>query len=134
MKLIVGVLVITFFSLSTYGQSDDFKRLFSEATLDLYNENYESALKKLQELNKMDAQNSNILFQIGYCHLQPPVNTKKAIDCLQKASSNVSKTYKTDDYKENKAPIEVFKHLGDAYHLNYQFETAIATYERFCAN
>lgn len=132
MKLVVLILTIAFFiSHILKGQSDDFKRSFSEATLDMYNENYESALKKLQELNKLDPQNSNVLFQMGYCFLQPPVNPKKAIDCLQKASSNVTKEYKEGNSEEGKAPIEVFKYLGDAYHLNYQFETAIATYERF---
>ncbi len=133
MKNIFLSVIFLFVSLNfLFSQSEsDVKKLFTEATTFIYEENYKSALEILFKLNEWDPQNSNIQFQIGYCYLQHPVNTKKAIEYLQKASANITKEYKEGSYLEKKAPIEVFKYLGDAFHYNYQFETAIINYERF---
>ena len=45
--------------------ADDFKRLFHEAQILMFNENYEVALPILIKLDSMQANNANILYQIG---------------------------------------------------------------------
>ena len=112
-------------------ESPEFKKLFSEATLHIYNGNYSEAITTLKKLDKLDPDNANLHFQLGYCYLHSPKDPKKAIYHLEKASADISKSYEEAFYKEDNAPVETFKHLADAYHLNYQFETAIAMYERF---
>lgn len=122
---------LIFFSLNTQSQNQEFKSLFEQVTQHIYKGNFSAAIEKLNTLNQWDPQNSNVLFQLGYCYLQAPVNPQKAISNLEKASANITINYQEGDARELKAPIEVFKYLADAYHLNYQFETAITTYERF---
>ncbi|MEO8762000.1 MAG: OmpA family protein, partial [Bacteroidia bacterium] len=43
----------------------------------------------------------------------------------------VSADYKGSSYKEQHAPLITYSYLGDAYHLNYQFDKAIIAYEKY---
>ena len=114
-----------------FGNSDSFKSRYIKATADLFAGRYPDAKLALHQLDSMQPKNANIAFQLGYCHIQPPVNCKRAIDYLKFAASNTTREYREGYYKETKAPLEVYKYLGDAYRLNYDFDIAIQTYEKF---
>ena len=56
------------------------------------------------------------------------IETKKwktsaeAIKYFNKAVTSITDSYKESSYKERSAPLIAYKFLGDAYHLNYQFD------------
>lgn len=115
----------------SFSQSKKFKDLFNESFKLLTDDNYIKALPILLEMERMDPKNNNTLFSIGYCYLNSRYDKALAIPYFEKVLSHkkpVSNTYRTGNYKEKKAPIEVIKYLGEAYHFDYQFDKAMENY------
>jgi outer membrane protein OmpA-like peptidoglycan-associated protein/tetratricopeptide (TPR) repeat protein len=96
-------------------------------------EAYSTALPIFLELYKSEPLNMSLAFKIGVCYQCSKKDSEKAIPYFIKAVTSVTDDYKESSYKEKKAPIISYKFLGDAYHLNYQFDKAIESYEKFIA-
>ena len=98
------VLIITFIFLFGTGQKalagDDFKKLFHDAQILMFNENYEFALPVLLKLDSMQANNANILYQIGMCYYFSPLETDKSISYLEKAVNSANIEYQEGFEKE----------------------------------
>ncbi len=92
---------------------------------------YSEALPLFQALYKKDPENRNIAFKLGICFLSSKRRRAEAIPYFEKAVTLISDNYKGSSYKERGAPVTAYKMLGDAYHLNYQFDMAIGAYEKF---
>jgi outer membrane protein OmpA-like peptidoglycan-associated protein len=73
----------------------------------------------------------NIAFKIGVCFLSSKRERTKAIPYLLKASASAAEGTRQGSFKEKRAPLEVYKFLGDAYHLDYKFDKAIEAYEKY---
>ena len=73
----------------------------------------------------------NLAFKIGVCYQGSRMERAKAASYFIKAITSVSHDYKGSSYKEKNAPIIAYQYLGDAYHLDYQFDKAIIAYEKF---
>ncbi len=125
------------------GQFDRAEKIFSKVYQDgkveslsykganSYKEGYSAALPIFLELYKEEPANMNLAFKIGVCYQASRNERAKAIPYFSKAITAVSDDYKGGSYKETNAPYITFKLLGDAYHLNYQFDSAIAVYGKF---
>lgn len=127
-------ILLSLISLRGYSQEFDEKKfsdLYDKARFELGENDFRKALKTLDELISLDPDNSNVEFYIGYSYLKGQINIIRAIQYLEKASMNLTKSYRMDDFKERKAPFLALKLLGDAYHQNYQFSAAIDSYTRF---
>ena len=98
-----------------------------------YKGGYSIARPLLIKLYQNDTTNVNIAFKIGVCYLSSRNERDIAIRYFKKAVTSVSSDYKESSYKEKNAPIIAYKFLGDAYHLNYQFDKAIESYNKFLA-
>lgn len=90
---------------------------------------FANALPLYLELFEADSANMNVSYKIGSIYLNKG-DHKKALPFLTKAASAASATYK-DDRKERKAPLSSLRLLADAYHLNYEFDLALGTYEKY---
>jgi outer membrane protein OmpA-like peptidoglycan-associated protein len=129
-------IILLFFMLALltnvgFSQTKKFKDLFNESFKLLTDDNYIKALPILLEMERMDPKNNNTLFSIGYCYLNSRYDKALAIPYFEKVLSHknpVSNTHRTGNYKEKKAPIEVIKYLGEAYHFDYQFDKAMENY------
>ena len=97
----------------------------------LLTENYHAALNIFFDLNAMDSLNYNIKWKIGVCFIHSGGKKVGAIPFLESASKHISKNYSYDDHSEREAPPQVLRDLGHAYHLDYQLDTAVATYKLF---
>src|ERR1700752_4686189 len=91
---------------------------------------YSEALQIFADLYKKEPANKNLAFKIGVCYQATRKNRVQAIPYFEKAVSSVSANYSGSSYKEKSAPIITYKFLGDAYHVNYQFDKAITAYEK----
>jgi outer membrane protein OmpA-like peptidoglycan-associated protein/Tol biopolymer transport system component len=89
---------------------------------------YTAALPIFLNLYTQDTTNMNLAFKIGVCYLSSKKNRAQSIPFFEKAARHISNTYDGSSYKERNAPPITNKYLGDAYHLNYQFDLAIAVY------
>ncbi|MCD6367325.1 MAG: PD40 domain-containing protein [Bacteroidales bacterium] len=120
-KLLLGlVLLISFNSLF----SQNLKATFNEADAYLEDENWTEAVKYFQQVYTAQPENGNVQFKLGYCYLnmnQP----KRAIRYLKEAVSRIDAKETEDNYDVVSAPLETYYYLGQAYHLDYQFQKSI---------
>jgi outer membrane protein OmpA-like peptidoglycan-associated protein/tetratricopeptide (TPR) repeat protein len=140
------VVALLFFSLIASGlglfaqNTDNFNSLFKEAeeyfpkekvinSAELL-ETSKKALPLYLRLLKLEPNNYNVNYRIGRCYLNSRTETSKAIPYFEQAVNSTSNTYKEGPNEKN-APIIAFVYLGDAYHLDYKFDKAIAAYEKF---
>jgi hypothetical protein len=92
---------------------------------------YTSLIPVYIELFKQEPDNMNIAFKLGVCYLSSRSERAAAITYFNKAVTAVSADYKGSSDKEKHAPLIAWKFLGDAYHLDYQFDKAIDAYGKF---
>ncbi|MFH1321477.1 MAG: tetratricopeptide repeat protein [Bacteroidota bacterium] len=146
MKRIIKTLLFPFFLLLsltfTFAQEEDqeevkeedkeqsFRQLFTEAGYHIEFGNYNLALEAYLQLDSMNPDNSNIQYRIGVCYLKS-TEKAKAIPYLEKAIQNTSRVYDDLIYTEKTAPWDAYYQLAKAYHLNYQIDTAIATFKKY---
>tara|TARA_B110001452_G_scaffold184835_1_gene155421 strand:- start:225 stop:2501 length:2277 start_codon:yes stop_codon:yes gene_type:complete len=125
-KLILLLAATTIF-INTSGQS--FKSLYFKSLHFLEVYDYSAALPILQEMKVLDPENCNTHFFIGNCLMNIPNREKEAIPYYEKALESLTITYKIANHKEKNAPLDAIELLGNAYHMNYEFEKAIEKYE-----
>jgi outer membrane protein OmpA-like peptidoglycan-associated protein len=92
---------------------------------------YADALPILLSLYKEDPTNMNLAFKIGVCYRGSRRNKAAAIPYFSQAATAITTNYKGHSYKEKKAPLAAYKYLGDAYHIDSQFDKAIDAYQKF---
>ena len=125
-KLILFLVAITT-SLNVGAQS--FKSLYFKSLHYLEVYDYSAALEILLEMKELDPENCNTHFFIGNCLMNIPNREKEAIPYYEKAIENLTIAYKIANPREKNAPIDAIELLGNAYHMNYEFEKAIEKYE-----
>jgi outer membrane protein OmpA-like peptidoglycan-associated protein len=94
---------------------------------------FAAAVPIFLKLYKKDTTNANLAFKLGICYQSSRRKKTECIYYFSKAAASVTADYNEKSYKEKKAPFLSIKYLGDAYHLNYEFDKAIKTYEQFIA-
>ena len=125
-KLILLLAITTIF-INASGQS--FKSLYFKSLHFLEVYDYSAALEILQEMKALDPENCNTHFFIGNCLMNIPNREKEAIPYYEKALESLTITYKIANPREKNAPLDAIELLGNAYHMNYEFEKAIEKYE-----
>ncbi|HQK38280.1 MAG TPA: hypothetical protein PLC81_11635, partial [Bacteroidales bacterium] len=107
------------------------QEVFNDAEYFFMQEFYADALPEYMKVYKRGfADNASINYRIGICYLNIPGQKKEAIPYLQKASQNLTPSYKEGNIKENRAPYDVFLYLGNAYRIDNQLDNAIKAYEK----
>src|SRR6185312_976674 len=141
------ICLLNIFCLNAQTNAEDFEKKFTiteEAFSKVYQNGksesvtyakggYAEIIPELLILYKQDSSNMNLAFKLGVCYRNSRTARIQAIPYFRKASTSVSDKYKGSSYKEKNAPLITFQYLGDAYHLNYEFDKAIAAYEKFIA-
>lgn len=128
------LLIFSFLLLNFTVKSQDrstYNAKFSEGNYLILEENYPQALKSFKEAYLIDSTNANINFKIGYCYIKTEATKNLAMPYLQKAIKNTSKNYDEDAKDEKVAPVTAHYYYGQALHLNYKFDEAIASYLKF---
>ncbi len=92
---------------------------------------YAEALPIFLDLYKKDSTNLNLAFKIGVCYQNTRRYKFKALPYFGEASKSVTDNYNENSLKEKCAPEISLQYLGDAYHLDYQFDKAIVAYNLF---
>jgi len=110
-----------------------FRELFMEAGYHVEFKSYNLALPVYLEMEKMESDNANIQYRIGFCYVNSANEKAKAIPYLVKAVKSASKNYDDLAHTEKNAPIKAYFELAKAYHLNNQIDTAIGTYKAYSA-
>lgn len=122
--------IILSFSSKAQDQSD-YRQKFSEGNYLILESNFQMALKTFLEAYKIDSTSANINYKIGFCYLNSSTEKGKALHYLEKAVLNTKTNYVDMEPREKAAPVNAFYYYGQALHFNYNFDEAIANYEKF---
>ncbi len=119
-------------SMAVNGQyTKEFKRIFFDVDYLYETGFYEEAFNRYKNLLTLDPGNSNILFLCGACCLNIQGSEELAVTYLKEAVEGVSTTYKEHSHKESSAPVLTYFMLGQAYHLQNEFDRAVENYEHY---
>lgn len=125
--------VLLFCSHSAIGQVDreaEFKKVYPVANAQLAAGQTSQGLKNFLALIDLSPRNANVNYKIGTAYLGLNGEKQKAVPYLERAAASTSDSYK-DNFKETNAPVDAFFYLGRAYHLNLEFDKAIAAYKQY---
>ena len=121
-KGLLFVFATFFLSVNVLAQDKSFKELYAESFSYLEVENYSKALPILLEMYEMDKKNANTAFTIGNCYMNTQNEKPRAIPYFEAAKEKLTVEYRVGEFKEKNSPLEVIRFLGQAYHVNYEFD------------
>ncbi len=135
MRLRITVVLLLYFILSgspCYSQDNvRLQEKFFDAEYFLMTGDYADALPAYQEIYAVMPDNANIAFRIGLCYLNIEDKKNLSIDYLEKATQKLTAKYHDGSFKNPEAPYEALYYLGNAYRINFRFDKAIETYQRY---
>lgn len=106
---------------------------FLEGNKLIEEKNWPQALRYFAEAYKVDSSNANINYKMGLCYLNSFSEKPRSLYYLRKASKDIARNYDPYEPRVKKAPENTFYYLAQAYHYNYQFDTAIMYFETWKA-
>jgi tetratricopeptide (TPR) repeat protein len=131
-KRSVWLFISLFFCISIYAQDTKaLQETFLEAEYFLLNEDYSDALAIYLKLYEKLPENSNIAYRIGVCYLNISEKKNLSIDYLETAVKNMSAKHKEGSITQVSAPYDALYNLGIAYRVNFLFDKAKETFEKY---
>jgi tetratricopeptide (TPR) repeat protein len=131
-KIAVCLVVTTVFSISIFAQDNkSVQDSFLEAEYFLMNGDYSDALTYYLPLYEKFPDNANLAYCIGVCYLNIQGKKNLSIDYLETATKNMSAKHKEGSLKQTSAPYDALYNLGKAYRINYMFDKAKETYQKY---
>lgn len=133
--LLLPLVVCLLFSSLAYGQrkvdkNAHFKRVYPVANEQLTAKKAARAVKNFLDLHEIDPKNAHINYKVGRSYLLLNGEKHEAVEYLERAVVHTSARAK-NNFKESNAPLDVYFYLGRAYHLDSQFDNAIAAYRKY---
>ena len=133
--LLLPLVVCLLFSAQTFAQrkvdkNAHFKRIYPVANEQLESKRAARAVKNFLDLQELDPQNAHINYKVGRSYLLLNGQKQEAVGYLEKAVVHAS-TKAKNNFKEKDAPIDAYFYLARAYHLDSQFDNAIAAYRKY---
>ncbi len=119
------IIILFIFCSFSFAQNKALKKQISKADNLLITEDYKEASEIYDSLLKEYPNDTYVLFKAGECFLFSEDRIKKAVEILEK----VVDLYPLSE-KSSIAAIESRFYLGQAYHLDYQFNKALKQYEQ----
>ncbi len=103
----------------------DFNRSVQTADVVFYYDNdFEKAASLYEPIHKAFPDNANIQAKLGVCYLKLDGKKAEALKLLESASKNVAADKKEYTETGQKANIDTYRYLAEAYHLNDNPEKA----------
>ncbi len=103
----------------------NYKENFLQGNQLIEEQNWLMALAYFKEAYKVDSTNANINYKLGVCYLNTTSEKQKSLSYLRIAAHGITRNYDPFDAHIKKAPENTFYFLAQAYHYNYQFDSAI---------
>lgn len=130
-KVLCAIAVSVLFGSYANAQVQDPKDKFIQAEYYFLNEDYEKALPLYLESYRRDTTNFNVAYRIGVCYENIPLKIFQAIPYLEKSIKSTTNKYREGSYRERKASVDAFYHLGYIYQIVRRFDEAIKAFEKF---
>lgn len=124
MKRIILFTIFVFFSLFSFSQ-DESEEIIYLAEENIYEENFEYALKLYKEILSETPDDAEINFKIGFCYLNIHNKKGESIEYFKKAIEKYNKRK-----NEMITPIEMYFYLGKAYHATGEYVLAVENFNK----
>ncbi|HTF05543.1 MAG TPA: hypothetical protein VK826_16060, partial [Bacteroidia bacterium] len=111
----------------------NYRENFVEGNKLVEESNWPMALIYFKEAYLVDSSNANINYKMGMCYLNSASQKKNSLRFLRIAAKDVTRNYDPFEPGVKKAPENTFFYLAQAYHFNYQFDSAISYFESYKA-
>lgn len=142
MKIATSIMFVLLFAtsgLSQYTKQELNKIINTSNESQLVHENTQLMLLKFyyqasqiaDKLLSLQPNNANYNYRKGYAMLYSQSDFNQALPFLLKASKEVSKNYDASNNSETAAPIDVYYHLGHAFHLAGKITKAEAAFNKY---
>lgn len=125
------VVLLGMFSMSFVKDKVNYKELLLEAESYFLYEEYTEALPLYERVLEKYPDNHYLYYKIGRCYLNIPYLRQQSLTYLQKAIKVSPLVTGKGSFNKDEVSVDAIFYLGDAYRVNNQPETAIATYEKF---
>ncbi|MCE3260143.1 MAG: hypothetical protein K0S12_1784, partial [Bacteroidetes bacterium] len=122
------ILLILLWGLRVCGQQLD---VLSEADEHFKNKRYATAFSLYSSFLKKEPDNAAINYKVGICYLNSRSLKHKAVQYFEKALEKGVPMAEKVNGKEPDITYSIYKYLGDAYCINYQFDAAISSYKKY---
>ncbi len=123
MKRILFFIIALLSAGSAYSQQDE-----DLAESYMIDENYKAAVEIYSKLVAEHPGNPDLQFNLGFCLMNSETGRYSAIEHFERAISTYEKNPETADNL-----FSAYFYLGESYHINYQFDKAIETYNKILA-
>jgi len=111
-------------------KASHFKRIYPVADEQFGAGKIPRATKNFLDLLELDPKNAHINYRVGRCYLLLNGKKAEAVPYFEKAVSKTNSKAK-NHHKETDTPLDGYFYLARAYHLDSQFDNAIAAYRKY---
>jgi len=109
--------------------SEKFVSGFAEANKLMEEKFWYQAIKEWKKVLELAPENLNVNYKLGFCLLNTENEKVEALKYLEIAcAKKFSNNYDPFEPSEKIPPVEALYYLGQAQHLNMQFDLAIKTF------
>ena len=132
--LVLGIILSAGATHSQDDNSDEpksFRQLFTEGGYHMEYESFNLAVPVYLEAEKLQPDNANIQYRIGYSYNRFADDKAIAIPYLRKAIKKATRNYDDLAFTEKNAPQQAYYELAKAYHLSDQLDSAVSNYNKF---
>ena len=112
-------------------RAQEYRADFIDGNLLMEENFYNKALTTWHLINNDFPDIPNINYKLGVSYLNSSYDRSQALPFLEIAARDIAKNYDPFNPAEKKSPSEVLFYLGQANHLNYKLDEAIASYNQF---
>jgi len=130
-RTITIILALFIISLAIAQETQDPKGIFLDAEYFMLYEEYVDALPGYLQLYEIHPENANINYRIGICYLNIPGQKIRSVVFLEFASKNSSLSYREGNFNEDRAPVDAYYYLGNAYLIQQEFTKASRAYTKY---
>ena len=133
MKRIYALITSILLTASVMGQDSEesFRSSMVEGSHLMEEFNYSVALDIWLKLLEDHPDNANVNYKAGVCLWKLPKRRHESLPYFQRAVHNVTENFDPYAPNEEGAPVESYFYIGQAYHLNYDLDSAIVYYNAF---
>ena len=131
-RIVISTILVVWLPLFVLSQTrTEIDETYRNANSYFYFEDYEEALALYQKIYHLQPDNYNLNFRIGFCYLNIPGNKHKAIQYLEKAVQSTTSWFNEESITEQRAPIDAYFYLGNAYLASNRIDDALGAYNKF---
>lgn len=109
----------------------DPENTFFSAEFEYNNGHFKKAAEYYKTLLEKGIETANIKYMLARTYLEIPGKTDSAISLLEEVKKAISGDFKTENFRENKAPYETLLYLGEAYQMSNLLNKASEEYKKY---